>query len=50
MGKAKSKCLSMFMAACLTVGAVLPSMGASDVNAAANLTDGLIGYWTFDGA
>ena len=50
MGKAKSKCLSMFMAACLTVGTVLPSMGASDVNAAANLTDGLIGYWTFDGA
>lgn len=49
MGITKRKCLSLLLTACLTVGAILPSFGAFDVKAAANLTDGLVGYWTFDG-
>ena len=50
MGKIKRKCLSLFLTASLTVGAVLPSLGVFDVKAAANLTEGLVGHWTFDGA
>ncbi len=50
MGNTRKKIFSLLLAGCLTVGAVLPSMSASEVKAAANLTEGLVGYWTFDGA
>lgn len=50
MRKAKRKCLSMLLVGCLLFCTFLPSVGSLEVKAAANLTDGLIGYWTFDGA
>lgn len=50
MGKAKRKCLSILLAGCLSFCAFLPSADGSEVKATANLTDGLLGYWTFDGA
>lgn len=49
MGKTKRKCLSMLLAGCLSFCVFLPSAAGTEVKAAANLTDGLIGYWTFDG-
>ncbi len=49
MKKLKRRYLSLFLAGCLSVGAFLPFVRTSDVKAAANLTEGLVGYWTFDG-
>lgn len=40
----------MLLTGCMTAGMLLPSMGVSEVKAAANVADGLAGYWTFDGS
>ena len=50
MGKIRKKLCSMLLTGCMTAGMLLPSMGISEVKAAANVADGLAGYWTFDGS
>lgn len=44
MGKIRKKLCSMLLTGCMTAGMLLPSMGISEVKAAANVADGLAGY------
>lgn len=49
MKKSMKKMIALLMAACVAAGGAFSCAGALQVQAEANLTDGLVGYWKFDG-
>lgn len=50
MKKKTKRVFSQILAVCMAVSITLPYAGPKEAKATENLTDGLIGHWTFDGS